>query len=475
MDTTLNKRTMLLTRSPLRLMISLSIPGIIGMLVIGLYTLVDAIYAGHLIGVTAMGSIAVAYPFTFVNSGLSTLIGMGSSSVLSRAIGAHDHRVINQVMGNLVMLSVTLSLIVTVLGMIFARQLLELTGVEGEMLTMGVAYLRILFIGSIFVNFAQASNMILRAEGEVARAMWIMGGGAVLNIVLAPLFILALRERGLGIEGAAIATVISEIILAFVMLWWFIKKEKTARIVKLAFSRNILSEVLKVGSSSFLMQVLVLVQQAIMYRCAASWGGSEWQVLFGAALRIQSFAFIPLFGLSTAFQPVVGTSFGADQFHRVRKIMMTFCGGATVISLLFWIPVMLAPEASLSLFITDPEIVARGVTDFRIFFAPYLMMGVMIIVITFFQALGKSGQAALLVIARPIILFIPLVLTVPHLAGLGIHGVWVACALTDVVVPIVGIALMAHVMRTLPRNDKELLESNQSEKLYDENQTSLSA
>ena len=245
-----NKRELILTRSPGRLMVSLSLPAIVGMVVIGLYTFVDAIYAGQLIGVDAMGAVSIAYPFTFINSGLAAMIGMGSASVLSRAIGARDQKSIDQVMGNLVVMNLVLSLAVTVVGVAFARPLLALTGAEGAMLDLGECYLRIIFLGSLFVNFAQSSNMIMRGEGELARAMGIMAGGAILNMVLAPVFILALRDQGLGLEGAACATVLSQAVLAGVMLWWFVKREKTARIVRVAASRAVLAEVAKVGGAA---------------------------------------------------------------------------------------------------------------------------------------------------------------------------------------------------------------------------------
>lgn len=289
-----DKRALMLTQTPGKLMMSLSLPAIVGMAVIGLYTFMDAVYAGQLIGMEAMGAVAVAYPFTFINSGGASMIGMGSASVLSRAIGAKDQRTIDQVMGNLVVMNLVLSLTVTIVGTVFARPLLALTGAQGQVLDLAESYLRIMLVGSLFVNFAQSSNMVMRGKGELARAMAIMGGGAVLNMVLAPLFILALRDQGLGIQGAGCATVITQMIQAGVMLWWFVKREKTARIVRVAVSPAILPEVLKVGASAMLMQVLVLVQQAIAYRAAAAWGGAEWQVLLGAALRIQAFAFIPL-------------------------------------------------------------------------------------------------------------------------------------------------------------------------------------
>lgn len=448
-----NKRELILTRSPGRLMVSLSLPAIVGMVVIGLYTFVDAIYAGQLIGIDAMGAVSIAYPFTFINSGLAAMIGMGSASVLSRAIGARDQKSIDQVMGNLVVMNLVLSLAVTVVGVAFARPLLALTGAEGAMLDLGECYLRIIFLGSLFVNFAQSSNMIMRGEGELARAMGIMAGGAILNMVLAPVFILALRDQGLGLEGAACATVLSQAVLAGVMLWWFVKREKTARIVRVAVSPAILPEVLKVGASAMLMQVLVLVQQAIAYRAAAAWGGAEWQVLLGAALRIQAFAFIPLWGMSNGLQPAAGTNYGAGLYGRVRKLTIVFCLGSMALALLFWVPAMLAPEATLSLLVSDPAVAAMGADDFRVFFSTYLVAGPMVMGITLLQALGQGGKAAILTFARPVALFVPLVLILPNVAGLGIHGVWAASALSDGVMIVVAAFMVASVIRNLGKDE----------------------
>ena len=426
-----DKRALMLTQTPGKLMMSLSLPAIVGMAVIGLYTFMDAVYAGQLIGMEAMGAVAVAYPFTFINSGGASMIGMGSASVLSRAIGAKDQRTIDQVMGNLVVMNLVLSLTVTIVGTVFARPLLALTGAQGQVLDLAESYLRIMLVGSLFVNFAQSSNMVMRGKGELARAMAIMGGGAVLNMVLAPLFILALRDQGLGIQGAGCATVITQMIQAGVMLWWFVKREKTARIVRVAVSPAILPEVLK----------------------AAAWGGAEWQVLLGAALRIQAFAFIPLWGMSNGLQPAAGTNYGAGLYGRVRKLTIVFCLGSMALALLFWVPAMLAPEATLSLLVSDPAVAAMGADDFRVFFSTYLVAGPMVMGITLLQALGQGGKAAILTFARPVALFVPLVLILPNVAGLGIHGVWAASALSDGVMIVVAAFMVASVIRNLGKDE----------------------
>lgn len=438
----LDRKTFLLEASSGRLMVSLSLPAIVGMVVIGLYTFVDAIYAGQLISTDAMGAVSVAYPFTFINTGIACLIGMGSASALSRAIGAGQQETIDRIMGNLVAMNLILSVVVIVVGVIFAKPLLALTGAEGEMLNLAASYLQVIFCGSLFVNFAQSSNMVMRGEGIMVKAMAIMGGGAVLNMVLSPVFILMMRDAGLGLRGAGVATVVSQFAQAAVMLWWFIRKEEIARIHHVGLSPDVLAEVVKVGVSAMLMQVLTLVQQAVIYRAASYWGGAEWQILFGAALRIQAFSFIPLWGMSNGLQPAIGTNFGARRYKRVRYIMTSFCMGATVLCFVFWVPAMVAPDTLLSWFITDQSLVSMGADCFRLFFAPFFLYGIMIMAITFLQSIGEGGKAAILTMARPLVLFVPMVLLVPSLTGTGIYGVWIACVLTDVLVLVVAVGMV---------------------------------
>lgn len=201
-------RTMLLNDSPWKLLLTLSLPAIIGMVVVGLYNLMDAVFVGQMVGSNAMTAVSVSYPFTLVNTGVATLIGAGSASILSRAIGKKDQATIDKIMGNLIAWNLIFSIAITVIGMIFTRQILSLSGAEGEILDIATRYLRIIFVGSTFVNFAQSANMIMRGEGMLKRAMLISGGAAVLNIVLDPILIMIMNPVGKGAEGAAYATIL---------------------------------------------------------------------------------------------------------------------------------------------------------------------------------------------------------------------------------------------------------------------------
>ncbi|WP_312095006.1 MATE family efflux transporter [Aminipila sp.] len=439
MEQIMDTRTKLLNEKPFNLMISLSLPAIVGMVVIGLYNFMDAVFVGQMISPQAMGAVTVSYPFTLVNSAIATLIGVGSASVLSRAIGKKDQTTVDKIMGNLTMSVFLLSLIITVIGMLFTRQILLLSGAKGEILENAVLYLRIIFAGSIFVNFAQAANMVMRGEGLLKRAMIIMGAGALLNIILDPIMITITHS----ITGAAYATVIAQIVQALVTVWYFVRKSKNVRIHSISLDRTLMPQVLSVGISAMLMQLMQLIQQTIMYSTAASYGGNEWQIILGACLRIQAFAFIPLWGISQGFQPAVGTNYGAKDYSRVRKITSTFIMGTTVFSLLFYIPVMLFPKAMLSMFITDNITAQMGIGSLRLFFSTYILLGVMILSITLFQSLGKGGIAAMLTLFRQIIFFIPLALVLPGIGGLGVQGVFWAPVITDM-----GILILCFILIT---------------------------
>ncbi len=442
MEKNTDTRTLLLTASPLQLMISLSLPAIIGMVVVGLYNLMDAVFVGQMVGTAAMGAVSVSYPFTLMNSGISTLIGVGSASVLSRAVGKKDQKTIDKIMGNLIALNLIFGVIVTLTGVFFTRQILTLTGAEGEILSIAERYLKIIFIGSLFVNFAQSSNMVMRGEGILKRAMLITGTGAVLNIILDPILISIMNAKGSGAEGAALATILSQFVTAGITIWYFIKKSKMVKIHRIRVERALIAEIFGVGLSAMLMQVMTLVQQTVLYHTAAQYGGDTWQVLLGAALRVQSFAFIPLWGMSQGFQPAAGTNYGAREYERVKRVTIGFGLGATVLALIFYLPVELFSGTVLSWFITEPTIVVQGIGDLRILFSTYITLGFLLTVITLFQALGKASKASMLVVMRQIVLFIPMALLLPCIDRFGIHGVFLAPALTDGIIFLVSILLM---------------------------------
>ncbi|BDC92798.1 MATE family efflux transporter [Treponema bryantii] len=434
-------RKMLVSGNVFKTMLTLSVPAVLGMVVIGLYNFMDAVFVGQMVGPVAMTAVKVSYPFTLINSGIATLIGVGSSSVLSRAIGERDQETVDKIMGNLISFVSLLSVIVIVGGLLFTRQLLSLAGAEGEVLEQAVRYLRVVFCGSLFVNLGQSTNMIMRGEGKLKKAMAIMATSAILNIILDPVLIKVCGE-GNGVLGAAFATIISQLVLMIMSFFYFLKKSDTVKIHKIKFEKTLIKPVLSVGVSAMLMQVMSMLQQTVLYNTASKWGGSEWQTILGAALSLQAFSFIPLWGISQGFQPAIGTNYGAKLFDRVGKFTRCFMVSATVVALIFYIPIMCFPAKMLSMFITDAAIVEAGAPMLRVLFGAFITYGVLILAITFFQAIGKASAASILALLRQLFLFLPLVLLLPNINGLGIKGVFYAQLFTDLIVLALAVIFM---------------------------------
>lgn len=425
----------LLTEQPLQILIKLSLPAILGMIVIGVYPLMDGIFAGQILGEKAMTAVGIATPFTYINTGIATLIGVGSTSLLSRAIGEGNQRTIDKVMGNLCFWVLLLSTIVTILGYLFCGQLLMIFGAKGELLNLSTRYLRIIFLGSIFVNFAQAANMVMRGEGLMKRAMLIMSLGAGINIVLDPVLMIMFREH--GVEGAAIATITAQFIQAVFTLWYFKKKSETVKIGLIRKEKEIIGEMFSVGVSAMLMQVLTIIQQSFLYSQAFRYGGETSAAIMAVSLRIQAFSFIPLWGMSQGLQPAIGANFGAKQYNRVKIIFNVFTISSIVLAACFWIPAEVFAKQILNLFGLSDETLFLAVPNFRIMYSIFIVYGVMIMIMTFFQAIGDGKTAGVLVMLRQVILFIPTMIFLPYIFGA--QSIWYVIPIVDGVVVLLGL------------------------------------
>ena len=440
-------KTQLLTKSPKELLFKLAIPGIIGMLVIGLYPFMDGIFAGRLIGDYAMSAISVSMSLTIINGGISALIGVGSASILSRAIGKGDKETIDKIFGNFCYWVILFSAIITIAGLIFAPHFLDMVGAKGNIKELGVRYLRVVFFGSLFVNFAQAGNMTMRGEGALKQSMMIMGTGAILNIILDPILMKLMGEY--AIEGAAMATVLSQIVQALLTFHYFSKKSSFVKIHKVKKYKMIYREMFSIGSSAMMMQILFAVQQTFLFKQAFVYGGDNWGILMSATMRLYMFSFIPLWGMSQGLQPVIGANFGAKQYGRVKDTMKIFMYGATILAAASWIPSMFCSDTLLSLFSVRHEIIEAGVKNFKMFYSTFILYGIMIMTLTFFQSIGDGKKAGIIVLLRQLVLFVPAILLLPKLFG--VSAVWWAEPIVDFTMIIVGLFLMLNVMRKIEK------------------------
>lgn len=436
-----DKRQELLTKPFSKLIVELCLPAIIGMVVIALYSFMDSIYAGQMISKYAMAAIGLAYPFTLINNSISVLFGMGGASVLSRVIGAKDEIKKNQVLPSVSFLVIISSIITTLLGFFATEWLISLTNTSIEIAQNATAYLKIIFLGSVFINITQALNMLMRAEGRMIRAMTIMGIGALLNIILDPLFILLFPS--LGIEAVSYATIISQISQFILTIAYFVYKSPDIKWSRPRLYKDMAKDIIPIGLAGMVMQFATMIQQTLLYKTAGTYGGEAYQIILSALLRIQMFAFIPLWGASQGFQPFVGTNYGAKSYTRLLKGRKSFMIFGLLLCLFFFLPIQLIPKQIISWFIKDPLLVNNAIYPTRALFSSFFLYGFLALLGIYFQSIGNAKTAAIFVMGRNLVLFIPFVLILPRIFGA--TAIWWVFACCDIPIMIYGgLAYIRH-------------------------------
>lgn len=411
-----------------RLLFRLSMPSIIAMMVQALYNVVDTIFVGHGVGTLGIGAIAVVFPMHMLIMASSQTIGIGGASRISRRMGAGDFEGAAFTYGNMLILAEILGVLVLILGLLLMVPLLRFFGATEEILPYAKDYFRIIFLAAPVLTLAIINSGTARAEGNAKVAMMTMLCGSVLNIILDPIFIFWLD---MGIQGAALATLISISVTSGLFLLYFIRgrSEIPVGFRYLRLNLNIIREILAVGSSSFAMAGAMSFTMALVYNTLRSLGGSVEIAAFGIIHRMLSFIFMPVMGITHGLQPIVGFNYGAQQFHRVKQGIKLAGISATTISTTGFLVMVLFPEVIMTVFTRDPALlkIGREALVYCIFGLP--LAGMQIIGGGLFQALGKAAHALVLTLSRQVLILIPLMLVLPHF--IGIKGVWLSFPAAD--------------------------------------------
>ncbi|NJL99379.1 MAG: MATE family efflux transporter [Synechococcaceae cyanobacterium SM2_3_2] len=447
-DPRMQVRHAIRTNHPITLVLKLAIPGILGMLTVGLKNFVDALFVGQVVGETALAAVAMTFPLGILWTSIAGLIGVGSGSLLSRAIGAGDEETQKQVFGNLVGMVLIGSLIMSILGYVTAEPAVRFMGGRGDIATYGVAYLRVLMVGSVFFTMGVATNMLIRSEGKMREAMIFSSLTVVANITFNAVFVVWL---GWGVEGAALGTVAAMAVYSALNFWYFLSGRSSLPIqgFRIQLVPALMPEIFAVGSSAMLLQVMALVEQTLVYQTISQYGGDRDIAFAGASLRILMLAVIPVFGFSQALQPVLGINFGANDYPRMKRSLIVFGISGTLLMFLIWLPFQLVPEIPLRWLLPDMVFVPQDLLNFRILtmllpVLPFLHCG-----ITLFQSIGNGRMAGLMILLRQGALFAPILVILSRWAGL--NGVYYSLSLMDgLMVGIVAVAIVLQ-MRQLER------------------------
>ena len=411
-----------------KLLRKFSIPAIIGMLVNGLYNIVDRIFVGQGVGSLALSGTAISFPFTLAIMAFGMLIGIGATSVISIRLGQQKNEEAEQIVGNAFVLLLAISLTITLLGYVFMDSLLFLFGASGEVFPYAKEYLTVLLAGAVFQTIGFGMNNFIRAEGNPKIAMYSMILGAVLNTILNPIFIFGLH---LGVRGSALATVISQFVTAVWVLSYFLGNRALLkiRLRNLKLSWVLVKPILAIGVSPFSMQLVGSVVTILLNKTLVSYGGDLSVAAMGVINSITMLIFMPVFGIGQGAQPILGYNYGARRYDRVKHTLKLSMIASTGVMVLGFLLVELFPVAIMTLFSKDTELISIGSNGLRIFLVMLPIIGFQVMTVNYFQATGKPRKSLFLSMSRQLIFLVPMILILPKFWGL--TGVWLAGPVAD--------------------------------------------
>ncbi|WP_369998899.1 MATE family efflux transporter [Winogradskyella sp.] len=417
-----------------KLLIQQAVPASIGILVMSLNILIDTIFVGNWIGPTAIAAINVVLPVSFFIAALGMSIGVGGSSIISRALGANDNFKALKTFGNQITLTILFTVVFVVFGLIYINELIPAFGGKGDIFEPAKTYYRIVLYGVPVLALCMMGNTVIRAEGKPKFAMYAMMFPSVGNLILDILFIKVFDFR---MAGAAWATTGSYVLCFLFILWFFNSKHSELKINLSHFGLDlpIVKEIGSLGFVTLSRQAIVSVTYLLMNNILFELGGETSVTAYAIVGRMLMFALFPVYGITQGFLPIAGFNYGAKQYERVRKTINTAIKYAALLASIVFAFLMIFPEAITSVFTQDVDVLRETPPAMRWVFAATPIVAVQLIGAAYFQAVGKAIPALLLTLTRQGFFFIPLILILPKFYGE--LGVWISFPIADVLATIV--------------------------------------
>ncbi|CUP40016.1 MATE family efflux transporter [Eubacterium sp. am_0171] len=441
-----NTKMELLGSAPvLKALFALGLPTMIGMMVNALYNLADAYFVGGL-GTAQMGAITVAYPLGQVVVGLGLLFGNGAASYLSRLLGSGEKEAADKTASTAIYSSIFVGTAVIICILIFLEPILRQIGASDSVMPFAVTYTSIYIASSIFNVFNVTMNNIVSSEGAAKTTMCVLLAGAVINVILDPVFIYVLD---LGVAGAATATAISQFVSALIYLLYIFRKKSifSFSIRKYCLSKDVMSEILKIGIPTLVFQLLTSLSMTMINDGTRIYGDSALAAM-GAVTKIMSVGSLMVFGFLKGLQPIAGYSYGAKKYDRLKEAVKTSILWATIFCLIFGLAAALFSTAIISQFTkNDPEMIRIGQAALRANGLSFVLFGFYTVYSFLFLAMGKAKEGSFLGACRQGICFVPVILILPKV--LGLNGILYAQPAADVITAAITIFMALRLQREL--------------------------
>ena len=417
-----------------KLLIKQAVPASVGILVMSLNILVDTIFVGNWIGSVAIAAINVVLPVSFFIAALGMSIGIGGSSIISRALGANNRKKALTTFGNQITLTLLLTVALVIPGLLFVDSIIPAFGGKGAIFEPAKVYYVIVLYGIPFLALCMMGNTVIRAEGKPKFAMYAMMIPSIGNLVLDYILI---RIFDFGMHGAAWATTGSYVLCLAFILWFFLSKNSELKITDCFYKLNfpIIKEIGSLGFVTLSRQAVVSVTYLLMNNILFDFGGETSVTAYAIVGRMLMFALFPVYGITQGFLPIAGYNYGAENYSRVRESIMTAIKYAALLAGIVFVFLMIFPEAITSLFTQDQAVLVETPPAMRWVFAATPIIAIQLIGAAYFQAIGKATPALLLTLLRQGLFFIPLIFILPHFYGE--LGVWIAFPVSDILATIV--------------------------------------
>ena len=444
------KITELGTQSIRSLLLKYALPGIIAMTASSLYNMVDSIFIGHGVGAMALSGLTVAKPFMDICAAFGTLVGVGASSLVAIKLGEKDYRSANDVLANVILLNVLLGALVMAVGLYWLDPILYAFGASDVTITYAREYMEVILWGNILTHIYYGLNSMLRSIGHPKIAMYATIVAVVVNIILDPIFIFVLD---MGVRGAALATMISQLVSVIIELVIFLNPKEVIYFHRgiWRLKRDITMRALGIGTAPFLMHMASCFVVIVLNNQLKRYGGDMAIATFGITNRFMFFFAMVVMGLNQGMQPIVGYNYGAKLFDRMTRALKLTAMCATCVMGVLWLFGLIWPEGFIRLFTHDELLIAQSIAPARVMLCTMVMVGFPMVVGNFYTSIGMSGKAIFLSLTRQVIFLIPCILLLPLLFQVlnftPIWGVWWSLPICDALAAVLAAIILNRDMR----------------------------
>ena len=434
-----------------KLLVQYAVPAIIAMTASSLYNMVDSIFIGHGVGALAISGLALTFPLMNLAAAFGSLVGVGAATLVSMRLGQRDYETAQRILGNVVVLNLIIGISFGLLTLVFLDPILYFFGASDATIGYAREYMSVILWGNVVTHMYLGLNAVLRAAGHPRKAMYATILTVTINAILDPLFIFGF---GWGIRGAAIATVLAQILA---LVWQF--RIFSDRNELLHFRRGIyrlkgkiVRNVLAIGMSPFLMNLAACFIVILINKGLKEYGGDLNIGAYGIVNRLGFFFVMIVMGINQGMQPIAGYNYGARQFDRVDRVLKLTIIGATCVTTLGFLIGELAPRLAVSVFTDDPELVRLSAEGMRIVFFCFPIIGFQMVTTNFFQSIGMAGKAIFLSLSRQLLFLVPRLIFLPRIFDEltpwdGSWGVWCSMPLSDFLASLVAGVMLFYQFR----------------------------